>query len=310
MSLRRSLNAALVAAIAAGTLSVGASGAHATERPDFQLPAPCGETWTASTYANHNPTHSVDLNKYPGEDTGRPVTASASGTVEAAGNSGGWAGIHVRINHGGGWTTHYAHLSAVDISAGATVKAGQVIGKVGNTGNSQGAHLHFEETLQGVGQPITFDGVSYNGGTQEFVSKNCAKPEPPMAEGMSPIVGVGDINNTGVADYVARGKDGHLYSYMGVGDGTFSGRSDLGAGWDQYDMIVGAGDINKTGVPDLLARGKDGHLYAYMGIGNGKFSGRSDLGGGWDQYDLIVGAGDMNSTGVADIIARDRNGDL
>ncbi|MFF0476464.1 transglycosylase family protein [Streptomyces sp. NPDC004284] len=135
--------------------------------------------------------------------------------------------------------------------------------------------------------------------------------EPPMAEGMSPIIGVGDINKTGVADFVARGSDGHLYTYMGIGDGSFSGRTDLGGGWNQYDMVIGAGDINKTGVPDLLARDKTtGHLYSYMGTGDGKFSGRTDLGGGWDQYNLIVGAGDMNSTGVADIIARDGNGDL
>ncbi|MFF0476463.1 peptidoglycan DD-metalloendopeptidase family protein [Streptomyces sp. NPDC004284] len=310
MSIRRSLHAALVVAISAGTLTLGASGAHAAERPDFQLPAPCGETWTASTYADHNPANSVDLNRYPGDDTGLPVAASAAGTVEVAGDSGGWAGIHVRINHGGGWTTHYAHLSAVDVTAGASVSAGQTIGRVGNTGNSQGAHLHFEETLNGAGQTVTFDGVTYNGGTQEFVSKNCGAPEPAMAAGVSPIIGVGDINNTGVADYLARGTDGHLYSYMGKGDGTFTGRTDLGGGWNQYDMVIGAGDINKTGNPDLLARGTDGHLYSYMGTGDGKFTGRTDLGGGWNKYNLIVGAGDINNTGVADIIARDANGDL
>ncbi|WP_435060575.1 M23 family metallopeptidase, partial [Streptomyces sp. bgisy060] len=176
MSMRRSLNTALVVAISAGTLTLGASGAHAAERPDFQLPAPCGETWTATTYTNHNPANSVDLNHYPGDDTGMPVAASAAGTVEVAGDSGGWAGIDVRINHGGGWTTHYAHLSATDVTAGASVSAGQTIGRVGNTGNSQGAHLHFEETLNGAGQTVTFDGVTYNGGTQQFVSKNCGTP--------------------------------------------------------------------------------------------------------------------------------------
>ncbi|WP_197366806.1 transglycosylase family protein [Streptomyces clavuligerus] len=133
---------------------------------------------------------------------------------------------------------------------------------------------------------------------------------PPMAAGMSPIVGVGDINRTGVADFVARGSDGRLYSYMGKGDGTFTGRTDLGGGWNQYDMVIGVGDINKTGVPDLLARGTDGRLYSYMGKGDGTFTGRTDLGGGWNKYNLIVGAGDINSTGVADLIARDANGDL
>ncbi|MFI8509850.1 peptidoglycan DD-metalloendopeptidase family protein [Streptomyces sp. NPDC085460] len=310
MSMRRSLNSALVVAISAGTLTLSASGAHAVERPDFQLPAPCGEIWTASTYAGHNPTHSVDLNRYPGDDTGAPVAASAAGTVEVAGNSGGWAGVNVRIDHGGGWTTHYAHLSAVDVTAGARVRAGQIVGRVGNTGNSQGAHLHFEQTLNGVGQPITFDGASYGGGIQEFASKNCGTPVPSMVAGVSPIIGVGDINRTGVADYLARDADGDLFAYMGKGDGTFTGATKIGWGWDKYDMVIGAGDINNTGNPDVLARDKSGNLFAYMGKGDGTFTGATKIGGGWNKYDLIVGVGDINNTGVADIIARDANGDL
>ncbi|MEU5808696.1 VCBS repeat domain-containing M23 family metallopeptidase [Streptomyces sp. NPDC047718] len=177
---KRSLATALALTAAAGALIATGPPAQAAGRPDFQLPTPCGETWTASTYSGHRPDNSVDLNHYPGDDTGRPVAASAEGRIEVARVSGGWAGTEVLINHGGGWTTHYAHLSALDVSAGAYVRAGQIVGRVGNTGNSTGAHLHFEQTLNGVGQPVTFNGVPYTGGTRTFTStNNCGTPVPP-----------------------------------------------------------------------------------------------------------------------------------
>ncbi|WP_233289424.1 FG-GAP-like repeat-containing protein, partial [Kitasatospora sp. MBT63] len=153
--------------------------------------------------------------------------------------------------------------------------------------------------------------------TRGYLAANGYKPyrynnisDSGTAPGGSPIIGTGDINRTGVGDFLARGADGHLYSYMGKGDGTFTGRTDLGGGWNQYDLIVGAGDINRTSVPDLLARDRNGHLWSYMGKGDGTFTGRTDLGGGWNQYDLIVGVGDMNGTGVADLLAREPDGDL
>ena len=57
----------------------------------------------------------------------------------------GWAGgKYVTINHANGSSTLYAHLSGRVVSAGQPVKAGQLIGYVGNEGRSFGAHLHFE----------------------------------------------------------------------------------------------------------------------------------------------------------------------
>jgi murein DD-endopeptidase MepM/ murein hydrolase activator NlpD len=61
----------------------------------------------------------------------------------------------VDIDHGGGWTTRYAHMSVVYVQPGQSVDASTVIGLVGNTGNSRGpvdggAHLHFEQRLNGV----------------------------------------------------------------------------------------------------------------------------------------------------------------
>lgn len=80
---------------------------------------------------------------------GTPTYAAADGTVIIAGWSDS-AGNWVVINHGNGLTTKYMHHSALAVSAGETVVKGQQIGYVGNTGNSFGAHLHFQVEVNGV----------------------------------------------------------------------------------------------------------------------------------------------------------------
>lgn len=82
--------------------------------------------------------------------TGKPVKAAAAGTVVAAGRDGGYGNV-VRVDHGG-FTTVYAHLHEVTVQVGQQVGRGQVVGTVGNTGNSTGPHLHFEWWL--AGQPV------------------------------------------------------------------------------------------------------------------------------------------------------------
>ena len=74
---------------------------------------------------------------------GATVVAAASGTVIYAGWDGGY-GNSVVIDHGNGLFSRYAHLSSVSVSNGQSVGAGQAIGISGNTGNSDGEHLHFE----------------------------------------------------------------------------------------------------------------------------------------------------------------------
>jgi murein DD-endopeptidase MepM/ murein hydrolase activator NlpD len=79
---------------------------------------------------------------------GTPIHAAASGTVVLAGWTGGY-GNYTCIDHGGGMATCYAHQSSYAVSNGAHVSQGQVIGYVGSTGHSFGAHLHFEVRING-----------------------------------------------------------------------------------------------------------------------------------------------------------------
>jgi murein DD-endopeptidase MepM/ murein hydrolase activator NlpD len=86
--------------------------------------------------------------RHPGIDigapTGTPVYAADSGYVVQAGWSNVGYGFMILVNHGNGYLTRYAHLSAMIAEVGDSVKKGQMIGRVGNTGNSTGPHLHFE----------------------------------------------------------------------------------------------------------------------------------------------------------------------
>src|SRR4051794_19198967 len=88
--------------------------------------------------------------------TGTPVTAAASGRVVYAGDLGDGYGISIRIAHGGGVDTMYAHLSQATVAAGARVKTGQVVGAVGSTGHAHGSHLHFEVRIRDAAvDPLT-----------------------------------------------------------------------------------------------------------------------------------------------------------
>ena len=85
-------------------------------------------------------------------NAGEEILAFADGTVGLAGESGGYGNCIV-IDHGGGWTTLYAHCSTILTQAGRSVTAGEKIALVGATGEATGPHLHFE---------LRHDGVYYN----------------------------------------------------------------------------------------------------------------------------------------------------
>lgn len=113
-----------------------------------QFVNPCPGASISSTfgYRDFDGAFHKGLDLAAGEGT--PTYAAAAGTVVIAGWSDS-AGNWVVINHGNGLVTKYMHHSALCVSAGQTVSAGQQIGYVGNTGNSFGAHLHFQVELNG-----------------------------------------------------------------------------------------------------------------------------------------------------------------
>lgn len=114
---------------------------------------PIGDRWCyiSSKFGNRDPSISgwkfhggIDLAAGQGRLHGAPVYATRSGTVISAVTSDRGYGIYVVIDHGDGYSSLYAHMSARYVSTGDTVSKGQMIGRVGDTGNSRGAHLHFE----------------------------------------------------------------------------------------------------------------------------------------------------------------------
>lgn len=72
-----------------------------------------------------------------------PIEATGSGRVTRVERGRGY-GLLIEIDHGHGWTTRYAHLSAADVKVGDAVGAGTPIGKMGASGSATGNHLHFE----------------------------------------------------------------------------------------------------------------------------------------------------------------------
>ena len=88
---------------------------------------------------------------------GTPIYATADGTVTEAGyNSGGYGNL-IKLEHGRGIETRYAHLSRITVSPGQRVARGQVIGHMGSTGRSTGSHLHYEVRIDGRAvNPIPF----------------------------------------------------------------------------------------------------------------------------------------------------------
>jgi murein DD-endopeptidase MepM/ murein hydrolase activator NlpD len=88
--------------------------------------------------------------------TGTPVYATADGVVGRADWFSSY-GLYIQIEHGSALETRYGHLSRLNVAAGQMVRKGDLIGFVGSTGRSTGAHLHYEVRVEGVAvNPIPY----------------------------------------------------------------------------------------------------------------------------------------------------------
>ena len=80
---------------------------------------------------------------------GTPISVIQPGTVADAGFRNNGYGNQVKVNHPGGVSSFYAHLSSINVASGQKIDPGTVIGKIGSTGRSTGPHLHFEVDVSG-----------------------------------------------------------------------------------------------------------------------------------------------------------------
>ena len=82
--------------------------------------------------------------------SGTEIYAPANGIVKRAYYAGGF-GNHIKLDHGNGYTTLFAHLSKINVKHGQKIKRGEIIGLTGNTGRSTAPHLHYE--IHHYGEP-------------------------------------------------------------------------------------------------------------------------------------------------------------
>ena len=122
----------------------------------LQWPLPVAGTIT-SQFGHRVDPITGEVSSHTGTDIacaeGTPILAATDGVVTVANGLDSWGGsygYYIKINHGGGLETLYAHCSSICVTTGQQVQAGEVIGYVGHTGRATGNHLHFEVCINGV----------------------------------------------------------------------------------------------------------------------------------------------------------------
>lgn len=135
-----------------GSSSSGSSSKNVYTSIKFAWPTP-GYSRITSPYGSRMDPIFKTRKMHTGVDIGAPmsatIVAAASGTVVVAGWSSRGYGNYVVIQHDGTFSTLYAHMSKILCKKGQKVSKGDTIGKVGSTGYSTGAHLHFEVLVNG-----------------------------------------------------------------------------------------------------------------------------------------------------------------
>ncbi|MEV1144870.1 VCBS repeat domain-containing M23 family metallopeptidase [Micromonospora sp. NPDC049799] len=292
---------ALFALVVLTAVGLATPASAAGPRPLFQVPFPCGETWLMTTYPGHD--YKIDMT-HPSGSLGRPIIASASGTVSFAGwgSSGGW---WVMIDHGNGWQTQYLHMDEPGpvVRQGQQVGIGQLIGYVGNTGNSTGPHLHYVQYADGGLTESYFNGVpsgmtSGYGPDRWITSANCGSTRPTET--------ISDWSGDGHADVLGVDSAGDLWYYPNNGL-ALSTRTKIGNGWGSFKHVM-ADDWSGDGKADVLGVDAAGDLRYYAHNGTG-LSTPVKIGHGWGTFKHVMAA-DWSGDGQADVLGVDSAGYL
>ncbi|WP_249030880.1 VCBS repeat domain-containing M23 family metallopeptidase, partial [Micromonospora echinospora] len=302
--------------LAAGVLiGAVATPSPALAAPNFKAPFPCGQRWT---YGHHSAEVrlALDFVRADGTTAGTPQLASAAGVARRYSQPSG-AGNYIVIDHGGGWTTYYFHLSDYSVPDGAYVQQGQQIGTTGSTGNSSGAHIHYEQLYNGVGQTIVINGMSlapYPGQYHQkyLVSDNCG-PSPSGGKYLagSPT----DFTGDGRDDIVTftHGTLNDVYVATSTGT-TFTGTS---VKWNDFFGLNGetllTGDFNGDNKDDIITFTHGTLADVYVALSTGTTFTSSQKWHDWfAPHHEVAAVGDVNGDGRDDIITftHDTNADV
>lgn len=305
--LHRGARSVVGLAVAAMALTLAPSTAQAAA-PALELPFLCGTSWTGnSDGSSAHRNNEIDFNETGttgNGDLGEPVLAAAAGTVRWEGGESSAYGNYLEIDHGGGYSTLYAHLDKKTVHLNDVVRQGDVIGTVGNTdGNTSGlyAHLHFEFRNRGSGQsypdyirPASFHGdpFDYASGTETYVSQNCGTINKAAKS----------INGDKYDDAIGVDAAGVAWIYYGKSGGGFSAAVRLGSGWGGFSRIA-INDSNGDGWADLFAV-SGGTLHYWHNRGDATFAASKAIGPGWDAFEYLSFV-DINADNKTDILARD-----
>lgn len=274
------------------------------------------------TYDGHKGTD-IGIGGFPVMNAGsRQVVAAADGNVTAAVDGcfdqctsgscgcGGGFGNYVKVTHADGKSTYYGHLmnGSVAVSVGQSVKCGQVLGKVGSSGNSTGPHLHFEPRYSNNVSDEPFSGPC-GGSTSFWVSQGAylglpaeqceCEPKAEVCNGADddcdgatdeddvcvltqvvlPQAGMidgttsSDLDGDGAADVCARAAAGIVCAKGGAAgfSETFSGpalSNDNGWGEPRFHGTIRMGDVDGDGKSDVCARSSAG-IHCWKSDGSG-----------------------------------------
>ena len=279
-------------------------------RPAFQLPFPCGEGgWRAEGRASHGTSANAfpaDMNWGSGAaDKGRAVVASASGVAIFQGGTYNT----VRVDHGGGWSSVYRHMSDVTIPVGVPtpVSVGTRLGSVSDVGAASSYHLHYEQLKDGIAVAIVLAGQTapdFAAGATWYLpaSKNCTAGPDALT---GSLLGNGSLEVGSVA-YWGRSAPANIAFYSdatkahsGVGFLATNSTSSDGSVFSDVSTSVAVGQVLEGRAWLRAEAGTSTGLLCVWGIGvaaNENACTSYSVGAAWTPVEVTLGARGAHST--------------